>query len=471
MTDWIADGEAGSSVRTKLNDLHSSLGVAATTDNAPTAALVNGGNAWPHATGNNRNGASLFLAGGIGARFFTIEDFSALSGASVTLTTDGVDVTFTEGVDWTASTSNGATATSLASAIGASADAVSNIVYIAPVADALSMKLSFSSNGAYEPIASFSDNGSGGTTVTIGGGNGAPNGAIVDIDGTTNYNHRFTASNAVFGVSFDIATAFISNDATGNYYYDGIATTQIADGSIDTGTVTKLGKGAAYNLQKEDITSGTAVGENAAADSRGNHVVAVGKDAASGNLAINVTAIGEGAASGNGATGQGLTVVGRIAGQNNLGNIVTAVGSGAAINNTGNALAALGDDSANGNTGNNVTAIGASAGSANTGSDVTAIGSNAAFSNHKSNVVVIGKNAVASADNTVQLGDENVSCGRIGAPMAVASLPSAATVGAGYRAFVTDANQTLAADLGSTVTGTGGNTIPVWSDGTNWKVG
>ena len=50
----------------------------------------------------------------------------------------------------------------------------------------------------------------------------------------------------------------------------------------------------------------------------------------------------------------------------------------------------------------------------------------------------------------------------------VATLPSAATSGAGARTFVTNA---LAPTFGSTVAGGGAVFIPVYSDGTNWKVG
>ena len=50
----------------------------------------------------------------------------------------------------------------------------------------------------------------------------------------------------------------------------------------------------------------------------------------------------------------------------------------------------------------------------------------------------------------------------------VATLPSAATSGTGARAFVSDANATTFA---STVAGGGANKVPVYSDGTNWKIG
>jgi hypothetical protein len=50
----------------------------------------------------------------------------------------------------------------------------------------------------------------------------------------------------------------------------------------------------------------------------------------------------------------------------------------------------------------------------------------------------------------------------------VATLPSAATSGIGARAFVSDANATTFA---STVVGGGANKVPVYSDGTDWKIG
>ena len=50
----------------------------------------------------------------------------------------------------------------------------------------------------------------------------------------------------------------------------------------------------------------------------------------------------------------------------------------------------------------------------------------------------------------------------------VATLPSAVTSGKGARAFVTDA---LGPTFGATVAAGGAIAVPVYSDGTNWKVG
>jgi len=53
-------------------------------------------------------------------------------------------------------------------------------------------------------------------------------------------------------------------------------------------------------------------------------------------------------------------------------------------------------------------------------------------------------------------------------PVTVANLPSAATAGVGSRGFVTDSSVST---FGSTVAGGGSTKVPVYSDGTNWKVG
>jgi hypothetical protein len=50
----------------------------------------------------------------------------------------------------------------------------------------------------------------------------------------------------------------------------------------------------------------------------------------------------------------------------------------------------------------------------------------------------------------------------------VATLPDASDSGSGARAFVSDA---LTPAFGATVVGGGAVAVPVYSDGTNWKVG
>ena len=52
------------------------------------------------------------------------------------------------------------------------------------------------------------------------------------------------------------------------------------------------------------------------------------------------------------------------------------------------------------------------------------------------------------------------------ARLAVAALPAASSTNARY--VVTDATSTT---FGAAVTGGGSNTVPVYSDGTNWRIG
>jgi hypothetical protein len=57
---------------------------------------------------------------------------------------------------------------------------------------------------------------------------------------------------------------------------------------------------------------------------------------------------------------------------------------------------------------------------------------------------------------------------RSNVPVVVADLPSAVTAGVGARSFVTNSSVST---FGSTVAGGGSTKVPVYSDGTNWKVG
>ena len=53
-------------------------------------------------------------------------------------------------------------------------------------------------------------------------------------------------------------------------------------------------------------------------------------------------------------------------------------------------------------------------------------------------------------------------------PVTVANLPAAGTIGSGAKAFVSDATATTFASI---VAGGGANVVPVYSDGTNWRIG
>lgn len=120
-----------------------------------------------------------------------------------------------------------------------------------------------------------------------------------------------------------------------------------------------------------------------------------------------------------------------------------------------------------------------------TGSNNTAVGYQAGDAlTSGSNNTIIGHGAEASTtsvSNEVTLGNASVTLFRVPGisfsagvkhftygVLTVATLPAAATVGAGARAFVSDANATTFASI---VAAGGANNVPVYSDGTNWRIG
>lgn len=95
-------------------------------DSAPQAVLYKAQDAYDISTGANRTGADVRLAAGIGQWVVTVVDWTMLAGATLTYIENGTTVVLTEGVDWTAATSNAATATSLRAAMVASGSMVAD---------------------------------------------------------------------------------------------------------------------------------------------------------------------------------------------------------------------------------------------------------------------------------------------------------------------------------------------------------
>ncbi len=121
------------------------------------------------------------------------------------------------------------------------------------------------------------------------------------------------------------------------------------------------------------------------------------------------------------------------------------------------------------------TAIGYQALANNTGGQNTAIGPQChTGTNSYSNTTAIGYQAEPSKNNQVIIGNSSVvetvirGVLRTNTTYTVAGLPLVADAGAGARAFVTDANATTFAAI---VAGGGANGVPVYCDGTNWRIG
>ena len=83
-----------------------------------------------------------------------------------------------------------------------------------------------------------------------------------------------------------------------------------------------------------------------------------------------------------------------------------------------------------------------------------------------------GVELVANTANAVSI-NANVTVGIVVKSTAAlySALPSATTTGAGSRAFITDGNLVAAGNFGALVTGSGANNVPVYSDGTDWRIG
>jgi hypothetical protein len=107
--------------------------------------VVTGQSAYPQAS-SNKTGGDLTLHAGLGSRKIVIDDWNNCSGDLVYVTCDGTINTLTEGVDWTAATSDDATATSLGAAIEAvscvSATVLTDTVYTTKDLDVADFDLS-----------------------------------------------------------------------------------------------------------------------------------------------------------------------------------------------------------------------------------------------------------------------------------------------------------------------------------------
>lgn len=198
--------------------------------------------------------------------------------------------------------------------------------------------------------------------------------------------------------------------------------------------------------------------------------------------------------SAGGGTGGYNAFVGQEAGQNINNNLNVAVGFQAlspSTSSTSNQNIAVGPYTlTNLTSGSGAVAVGAYA-----GENLTAAGSNTfvgylsgrfvttgntnlllGYSSGSSlttgdNNIVIGPLAnvsSATVDNEITIGNGSHKVLRLPFAVTVANLPSASVVGAGARSMVTDADSTTFAAV---VAGSGANTVPVYSDGTNWRIG
>jgi len=314
-----------------------------------------------------------------------------------------------------------------------------------------------------------------GVAVGLGAGSIATNIAVGDTaldSNTTGLNNVAVGYNALTS-----NTDGFQNTAVGSQALDantsGDYNTAVGYDALSAATTANNNTGVGYRTLQA-ITTGannTAVGADALLlNQTGSNNVAVGYQAADAYTGSDAVAVGVGAL-GAATTGTRNTAVGKdalllvVTGADN-----TAVGARALDAATSSNNTAVGEDALGAlTTGANNTAVGMQAGdSLTTGSNNTVIGYDADVSAvGVSNEVTIGNSSVTSfrvPGLSLVVGVKYLNFGTL----TVATLPAAATAGANARAFVTDANATTFASI---VAGGGANGVPVYSDGTNWRIG
>lgn len=138
----IVENDAGALVSTDGHPLTVG-GTTVASNVAPGNAIIQAQNAFPGATGGNKSGANVLVSGGIGSRYYTVADYTAMVDYPYTIEANdngdgtGVKVNFTI----TGATSNASTATAVAAQINGSglaslltAGAVGAAVYLTPKA-------------------------------------------------------------------------------------------------------------------------------------------------------------------------------------------------------------------------------------------------------------------------------------------------------------------------------------------------
>jgi hypothetical protein len=98
--------------------------------------------------------------------------------------------------------------------------------------------------------------------------------------------------------------------------------------------------------------------------------------------------------------------------------------------------------------------------------------SGAAYVSDRNSLIVIANGSVADEAALIAVGCTLLYPGSqtMALPVfTVATLPSASP--SGQASFVSNATQTISAGLGAIAAGGGANFVPVYSDGTNWRIG
>lgn len=288
---------------------------------------------------------------------------------------------------------------------------------------------------------------------------------------------------------------------------DAIAIGQLAGNSTQGSLAVAIGSTAGANTQGGGAV---AVGYDAGEYSQGNIATALGAEA--GKFYQSTTATAVGTRAGNWNQGAGAVAIGKSAAENisnsgSQGLNAIAIGNTSGYLNQGASAIAIGAYSGLVSQGQYSIAIGDSAGRNSAGGQgignnsiiLNATGANFAGTTANSFYVNPVRNDVANIGqvvfynttskevtygNTISVTgnistDGYIGAGNIGVSTTITTQTlvtdpgplSGLTIAWGARGFISDGNLTAVGNFGAQVSGGGGNSVPVWSDGTNWYIG
>jgi hypothetical protein len=317
-------------------------------------------------------------------------------------------------------------------------------------------------------------------------------GTITGGSGYTNGTYTAVAMTPVSGATFatyPTVTVIVSGGAVTSVTLvtAGVGASSTAATVLTVASALIGGTGSGFSIPVNTFASGaqnTATGYQSGFNtSTGSQNVFNGFQAGYSNTtALETTAIGFQALYSN-VSGNSNTAIGKyslyfVTSSNN-----SAIGANSLYNTTSGSLnVGLGKSTlyAN-NSGSGNTAVGYQAGYGNGSANANTTGSYNTYLGYLTvgsgvnniNELVIGSNGVGLGSNTTVIGNTSTTLTQTygvtkSTNYTVATLPSASTSGVGAKAFVTDA---LAPTFGATVATGGAIPVPVYSDGTNWKVG
>ena len=265
------------------------------------------------------------------------------------------------------------------------------------------------------------------------------------------------------------STQIASNTITGT----NLLNATITGSKIGTNTVTGTNIGVqtitANNIANATIT-GQQLATNIAISTTGNITAAY--HIGNGSLLTNIS----GNSVGSVAQANYANIANSVSGSNVSGSVAQAnyaniANSVSGSNVSGSVAQANYANIANAVTGGNVSGSVAQANYANIANAVT--GGN--VSGQVANALIAGTVYTANQPNITTVGilTSVSSSGTItGNTLIVAPVAlTALTAAPGARAFVNDANLIAANNFGQQISGSASNTVPVWSDGTNWFIG